>query len=229
MPSVFRPVPDDFTAFAQGKTLRQLRLHYKTGESTVSRWLHESGVRAQRHYAEPLPETVAEMAKTMSLTEIAAAIKMHRCTFAIKFRQQFPGLHELAKQNGLRRAQEAGAQGSAKRALAVRAQKAAAKQKAKAEPRAVKAPAPAPPKQARRGTVAVTGFVKPAPAQDRINSEADAARAFLQRFGPCFSRKVYGPKCEGYVFNNQVYSADALIDEAVRRGWDPDSTRFLTP
>lgn len=57
----------------------------------------------------------------------------------------------------------------------------------------------------------------------RPMSQADLAMRWLQHKGVCYPRRVHGEQYGGYVFSlcQTVLSADELIAEAKRRGWQP--------
>jgi hypothetical protein len=54
---------------------------------------------------------------------------------------------------------------------------------------------------------------------------ADLAMRFLQRFAPCYPRRVFNPKMDGYIFKMRpgVLTADEIVAEAEKRGWRVDS------
>ncbi|MFA7441675.1 MAG: hypothetical protein WCZ66_12035 [Sphingomonadaceae bacterium] len=65
-----RSMPADFAHFAQGKSVKQLRAHYRAGASTVTRWLAQSGIKPIRTHHD-IPADLAERAKATSIADMA--------------------------------------------------------------------------------------------------------------------------------------------------------------
>lgn len=63
-----RPIPDDFRAFAPGKSINSLKRHYHAKTDTIHRWLDECGIphgSPHIHNKRMVPDDFAQMAAMM--------------------------------------------------------------------------------------------------------------------------------------------------------------------
>jgi hypothetical protein len=201
-----RPMPADFAEVAPGKNVRQLQMIYQAGGKAVSRWLIEAGFPPRNHgnHKMFLPSNIAELCEAYGVREIARMIGWSCDTLRAKLKKERPDLHAKAVANGI-----------AKRSANAYANAEKASKKAKLVQVAKRRASPLYKIQIKRH-------------DDAAIKEADKARAYLQRFGPCFSDAYSAnPGRGGYWFRGNHFETDALIAEAYRRGWKPDGWREI--
>lgn len=210
-----RPMPADFTQVAPGKQSRWLAKHYGAGRSTVLRWMDEAGIYEPRPFRarEGLPDNIETLAQTMCIHEIGKAVGWHKDIVAHQLKLLRPDIYAMAKANGLRKAYEGRMRG-------------VAANKAKAAERQAAMP-PKPKAAPRRNSV--TARLVPIPMQTEARTDVSKAMRYLQRFGACYPRSVERKALHGYIFALKpgILSADDIIAEAKRRGWQPDAWRDL--
>jgi hypothetical protein len=212
-------LPADFVEVAATMTWLALKEHYRCGERTLHRWMLESNVSQTRKRRE-LPDNVAELAKTMCVSEIAEAIGWKRSTLRERLAKEQPKIYAMAVNNGYDRQREGQLKGAA-----------ANKLKAERHPRIVekRKPAARGPRYNYTPSRATVGTEQAMP-----KTTADLAARFLQGYAPCYPRRIYdpkfphgssGPQYDGYIFKMRpgVLTADEIVAEAEKRGWRVDS------
>ena len=68
--SFVRPMPDDFAVFAPGRTITEIRAHYKTSDKAAHRWFREAGVDPLPRGV-PRPDDLTERAGEMHFNALA--------------------------------------------------------------------------------------------------------------------------------------------------------------
>lgn len=201
-----RPMPADFAEVAQGKNVRQLQKIYTAGARAISRWIIEAGFAPKNKGNQKmfLPDNIADLCEIYSIRELAKVIGWSCDTLRAKLKKERPDLHVKATANGY-----------AKRSANAYANAAAARKQAKLVQLSKRRTSPIYKIHIKRH-------------DDSAIKEADKARAYLQRFGACFSDAYSAnPGRGGYWFRGNHFETDALIAEAYRRGWKPDGWKEL--
>jgi hypothetical protein len=198
-----RDVPPDFMAHAR-KSLKEICAIYGCGDRTARRWRVMCGVYKQNSRKQPFPANIAELCAQYSLREVARQIRWNGDTLRARLKLEYPELHAMASANGHLRRAEAG-----------RAASQAMNRPRQPVPKAMRRP---PIKLPRLGITANNDQVQPV-------KKADKAMRWLQRFGPCYPRRVILPALDDYSFKGCIMTADEIIAEAERRGWEPDAWR----
>jgi hypothetical protein len=201
-------MPDDFSRVALGRTYKQLQAHYGVGEPAIRRWMRESGLYVGRR---ELPAIVTELAKTMCLREIADAIHWKHSTLRERLAAEMPEVHRLAVMVGREKHYQ-------KMIAAAKVRK----ENSERHPRIVekRKPAARGPRYNYTPSRATVGTEQAMP-----KTTADLAMRFLQRFAPCYPRRVFDARYNGYIFKMRpgVLTADEIVAEAEKRGWRVDS------
>jgi len=205
-----RPIPDDFMQVAANMTWLELKEHYRTGERTLHRWMNETGI-AQTRKRRPLPDNIAELAKTMCMAEIARHCGWKATTLRERLAKELPQVYAMAANNGYdRQRQGARIAGALRQLHAERMPKPVEK----------RIPAARGPRYRYTPSKATVGTEQTMP-----KTTADLAMRFLQRFAPCYPRRVFDARYDGYIFKMRpgVLTADEIVAEAQKRGWRVDS------
>lgn len=75
-----RPIPADFCTLAPTMYLKDLKAHYKTGYSTLGKWLDRTGLKTRPMPMRPAPDDFAQVAPTMLIEQIKAHYHCHAVT-----------------------------------------------------------------------------------------------------------------------------------------------------
>lgn len=225
---LIRPMPDDFPAVQQTMTQRELGKHYNAGPTTIRRWIALSGSYKGRQ-VRSVPDDFIELSKVMTREKMKAHYRCGTDTFARWVSEtgidknvlRLPAnIDELAAGTNLTKlAQKLDWHvASVKRILRRDRPDLYAKCAAVGMVQSAKRYKPA-----RVAVLPEVRLPKPQPV-----TLADRARQFLQPYGPCYSAKFSAkPAMGGYFFKGVHYTANALIEEAKKRGFDPDGWKAL--
>lgn len=234
-----RAMPADFAEMCKAMDCRQLMKHYKCGDGTLRRWRTDLlGTRGPR----PMPDDFPTVALTMSVPQLQKHYKAGEHTIARWHGEA--GINRKAALEALRDQRYAmpddfieKCRDMTRAALCKhykRSNDLVNRWLVKAGPSVIAMVDANATRQRRIGgmkigkMMAKMGQAMPVRINDHVQSEADKARAYLQRFGACFSDKYSAkPGRGGYWFKGQHFETDALIAEAYRRGWRADGWKEL--
>lgn len=233
-----RPVPADFAEVYGTMPRHELAAHYKCSNRKITEWAQELGVKNAKR---PVPADFAQRHAELTNKALRAHYQATSSTITRWIREAGvskqnvfklpPDIDELVAGHSYITLAEA--LGCGRDALRNRIMRDRPDLHAVivATSRHLAAIAGA---EARRKLIATRRIPISAPkikvtrATDNASTQADLARAYLQRFGPCYSAKFSAqPQRGGYFFKGLHYTDQALIAEAKRRGWEPDAWRRL--
>lgn len=233
-----RDMPEDFAAMCKMLDWDQLRKHYRCGDGTLRRWRADLvGPRTQK----PMPDDFPVIGLTMTSPQLQKHYGAGEHTIARWSREA--GINRKAIMLALQDQRYAIPGDFAAMCINMtradlckhygRSNDLVNRWLAKAGPDVTALVDANATRQRRIGGIKIGKMMAqrapmPVRVNDQIQSEADKARAYLQRFGACFSDAYSAkPGRGGYWFKGQHFEADAIIAEAHRRGWRADERKEL--
>ena len=220
---VLKVLPDNIEALAEGHCLFSLSKVLGWSDCAVARQLkrHKPALyEALRYHGKktsavgrfppppmpkaPIPADFNDMCRSMSKTQLVAHYGRSMRLISRWIDESPAYVKAWVAENGKRACSLAGKRGGVK-----------PRQKPDVGERVVKLRAPRSP----------AGQRNPLPTQAAAVTDADKAMRWLQRYGPCYPMRIHVKALDDYMIFGRRMPASAVVDEAKRRGWNPDAWR----